>query len=84
MKRTITIFLTNGNIKTLDYFHFAQVFGVPIGSAINHPAVANMARALCANGFLDTENCDEHNITWIGAASISRVSITETITLIKS
>lgn len=84
MKRTITILLTNGNSKTLDYFAFAPAFNIPIGAAIDHPLVVNLARSLCANGFLDTENCDDHNICWIGPAQISRVNITETITLIKS
>lgn len=84
MKRTITIYLRDGRTLQRDYHDFATGMGVPLGAAINHPAVVNIARSICLNGLLDPDNTDQHNITWLGPAQISRVSITEVQTIIKA
>lgn len=84
MKRTITIYLIDGRNLQLDYFEFSQIFNVPLGAKVDHPAVVAIARAICMNGCLDNANTDQHNITWLGPAQIKSVSITEVVTLVKN
>lgn len=84
MKRVITLYLTDGRNITLDFYTYAPAFNIPIGANLDHPAIANMTRAFCMNGLMDPDNTDEHNFAWIGPAMISRVAVTEQISLVKS